>query len=95
MRLFKYVECESGVLHYVMAKNEIEAGKLALHHANLLRGTNEDEHIIPEELKFVKVEPSEVLTFCAHSKPIKHTRSEWELIYEVLEKPTYIACSEY
>jgi len=93
MRLFKIVEAESGILHFVIANNNDEAKELALTHANLMRG--EDEAVIPEEMKQVEIGQKEELTFFSDSNPISHTKKDWETVYEPFKEPFYLACSIY
>lgn len=93
MRLFKYVEAHSGILHFVMANNNEDAKDLALTHANLMRG--EDEAVIPDEMNRVLMEQDEEFTFFADSNPTTLTKKDWETVYEPLDEPFYLACSEY
>lgn len=93
MRLFKFVEAESGILHFVMANNQKEAKALAFNHANLMRGN--DGSIIPDEIEPVEIDQDKELMFFAESNPIALTKKDWETVYEQFSEPFYLACSEY
>lgn len=93
MILFKFCEAPTGAIHWVMANNEEEAKTIALHHANL--PYSDYEHIIPDEMQRVEIGEKEELTFFANTNPITLDRGGWETVYEHIDEPFYLACSEF
>jgi len=95
MRMFKFVEAQSGVLHFTMANNEDEAREKALEVANNPFEPGDYEWVHKEEMESVELSGNKEITLHAHSNPIKHTKRDWETIYEQFDEPLYLGCSEW
>lgn len=95
MRLYRFIERQSGTIHWVAGKDVNSAKSFALEIANFPFDENDDEYIISEELEYVPISPSEKFTFFKDQNAIEHTAKDWETIFSLHKSTTYIACSEY